>query len=66
MSAEVDVPCLQCGLPKPPDDRCPSCGMAPEFGPDRPSPFAGATLWVMIGVIVAVFALTLAVVAITA
>ena len=60
------VPCLQCGLPKPPDDRCPSCGMTPEFGPDRPNPFAGATLWVMIGVIVAVFALTLAVVAMTA
>jgi len=40
--------------------------MTPEFGPDRPSPFAGATLWVMIGVIVAVFALTLAVVAVTA
>ena len=60
------VACLQCGLPKPPDDRCPACGMTSEFGPDRPNPFAGATLWVMIGVIVAVFALTLAVVAITA
>ena len=60
------VPCLQCGLPKPPDDRCPSCGMTPEFGPDRPNPFAGATLWVMIGVIAVLFALTLAVVAITA
>ena len=60
------VACPMCGLLKSTDDRCPSCGMTPEFGPDRPSPFAGATLWVMIGVILAVFALTLAVVAITA
>lgn len=66
MTLTERVPCLQCGLPKPPDDRCPSCGMTPEFGPDRPSPFAGATLWLMIGVLVAVFALTLCVVAITA
>ena len=60
------TPCLQCGLPKEPEDRCPSCGMTAEFGPDRPSPFAGATLWVMIGVIVVLFALTLGVVALTA
>ena len=58
--------CLQCGLPKDPEDRCPSCGMTAEFGPDRPNPFAGATLWVMIGVIVVLFALTLGVVALTA
>ena len=40
--------------------------MTAEFGPDRPNPFAGATLWVMIGVIVVLFALTLGVVALTA
>jgi hypothetical protein len=37
--------------------------MTPEFGPDRPNPFAGATLWVMAAAIVAVFAITLLVVA---
>jgi hypothetical protein len=59
-------PCLQCGLSKSPDVRCPSCGLTPEFGPDRPNPFQGATLWAMIGAIVLVFALTLLVVGLTA
>jgi len=58
--------CLQCGFEKAPDERCPSCGMTAEFGPDRPNPFAGATLYAMIGAIVVVFALTLLVVALTA
>ena len=58
--------CRQCGLPKSPDVRCPSCGLTPEFGPDRPNPFRGATLWAMIGAIVVVFALTLVVVGLTA
>ena len=66
MTLTERVPCPMCGLPKPPEDRCPSCGMTAGFGPDRPNPFAGATLWVMIGVIAVLFALTLAVVAITA
>ena len=59
------VACLQCGLDKPTDDDCPSCGMTAEFGPDRPNPFAGATLWVMMGAILLVLALTLAIVAVT-
>ena len=33
--------------------------MTAEFGPDRPNPFAGGTLYAMIGAIVVVFALTL-------
>ena len=40
--------------------------MTAEFGPDRPNPFAGATLYAMVGAIVVVFALTLLVVALTA
>lgn len=59
-------PCRQCGLEKDPGVRCPSCGMTSEFGPDRPNPFAGATLYAMIGAIVVVFALTLLVVGLTA
>jgi hypothetical protein len=55
-----------CGQPKPVDDRCPACGLTPEFGPDRPNPFTGATLLVVFGAIVAVFALTLLVVGLTA
>ena len=66
MTEPVIRPCLQCGLPKSPDDRCPSCGMTAEFGPDRPNPFAGATLWAMIGAILLVFVLTLVVVGFTA
>jgi hypothetical protein len=60
------VPCPLCALPKAPDARCPSCGLTAEFGPDRPNPFAGATLWLMAGAIAVVFAITLAVVALTA
>jgi len=40
--------------------------MTPEFGPDRPNPFRGATIYAMIGAIVLVFALTLLVLALTA
>jgi hypothetical protein len=39
--------------------------MTPEFGPDRPNPFTGATLWLMAGAIAVVFAVTLLVVALT-
>ena len=60
------VPCPLCALPKDPEVRCPSCGMTPEFGPDRPNPFAGATLWLMAGVIALLFGATLLVVALTA
>ncbi len=66
MTTIPSAPCLVCGLLKDSEDRCPACGMSAEFGPDRPNPFAGATLWVMIGVIVVLFALTLGVVALTA
>lgn len=39
--------------------------MTPEFGPDRPNPFAGTAAWLMAGALVGVFLLTLLVVAIT-
>lgn len=58
--------CLLCGVPKGPGDRCPACGLTGEFGPDRPDPFAGATLWAMMGAIALVFAVTLVIVGITA
>jgi hypothetical protein len=60
------VPCPLCALPKDPDARCPSCGLTAEFGPDRPNPFAGATLWLMAAAIAVLFAITLLVVALTA
>ena len=60
-----EAPCPLCGLPKDPDQRCPSCGLTAEFGPDRPSPFGSATLWAMMGVIAMVFAVTLLVVGLT-
>jgi len=37
----------------------------PGFGPDRPSPFASAALWAMMGGIAAVFVVTLIIVAFT-
>jgi hypothetical protein len=39
--------------------------MTPEFGPDRPNPFTGATLWLMAAAIAVLFAITLLVVALT-
>ena len=66
MNSNLNQPCLQCGFEKPPAARCPSCGMTAEFGPDRPNPFRGATIYLMIGAIVFVFALTLLVVGLTA
>ena len=60
------VPCPLCALPKDPDARCPSCGLTAEFGPDRPNPFTGGTLWLMAATIAVVFAITLLVVGLTA
>ena len=60
------VPCPLCALPKDPDASCPSCGLTAEFGPDRPNPFAGATLWLMAGAIAVIFAITLLVVGLAA
>ena len=62
----MTAPCPLCGYEKPADDRCPECGLTAEFGPDRPNPFPGATIYAMIGAVVLVFALTLLVVALTA
>jgi hypothetical protein len=62
----VVVPCPLCALPKAPGARCPSCGMTAEFGPDRPNPFTGATLWLLAAAIVVLFAITLLVVALAA
>jgi hypothetical protein len=66
VSDVATVPCPLCALPKDPDERCPSCGLTAEFGPDRPNPFAGATLWLMAGSIAVIFAITLLVVGLTA
>jgi hypothetical protein len=66
MSEAGLVPCPLCALPKDPETRCPSCGMTSEFGPDRPNPFSGATLWLMAAAIAVLFAMTLLVVGLTA
>ena len=63
---EVITPCPLCGVPRPDGARCPACGLTGQFGPDRPSPFVGATLWAMMGAIALVFAVTLLVVGIAA
>jgi hypothetical protein len=57
--------CPLCSTEHPEDSRCPTCNLDPEFGPARPSPFHGATLWTLAAVIVAVYLVTLAIVAAT-
>jgi hypothetical protein len=59
-------PCPLCETPRDPDRPCPSCGLTPDFGPDRPDPFVGRALAMMLGAIGVVFALTLLVVALAA
>ena len=57
--------CALCGTEHETVLRCPQCNLDPGFGPDRPSPFSTATLWVMMGAIAVVFLVTLLVVAVT-
>lgn len=59
------VPCPLCDTPRPVDDRCPECGMTAEFGPDAPDPFTTRVIWLLVGAVLGVFALTLLVVALT-
>lgn len=58
--------CALCGAEHAAAIRCPECNVDPGFGPDRPSPFSSATLWVMMGGIAAVFIVTLIIVSFTA
>jgi hypothetical protein len=44
--------------------RCPSCGLYQELGAERPNPFRQKALWVLIGVLIAVYAVVLFVVAV--
>jgi hypothetical protein len=57
--------CALCGGETQVGIRCPECNVDPGFGPDRPSPFASAALWAMMGGIAAVFVVTLIIVAFT-
>lgn len=57
--------CGLCGREYSGVDRCPDCGMTAGFGPNRPSPFRSGTLWAMAAGLAVVYAITLAVVAIT-
>jgi hypothetical protein len=59
------APCPLCDTPRPDDGRCPSCGLTAEFGPDAPDPFTGRALWMLVGAVLGVFALTLLVVGLT-
>ncbi|HEY3834448.1 MAG TPA: hypothetical protein VGO03_19300 [Acidimicrobiia bacterium] len=44
--------------------RCPACGLYQELGPERPNPFRQHALWYLIGVLAAVYAAVLIVVAV--
>lgn len=59
------APCPLCETPRPPDARCPECGMTPEFGPDATDPFSRRVALLLAGAVLAVFLVTLLVVALT-
>lgn len=64
-----DVPdapstCALCGAMVPAEDvRCPECRMDARFGPGEPRAFSAATVWALAGALVAVYLVTLALVA---
>jgi len=43
--------------------RCPSCGLHQSMGPEKKSPFTAVSLWALAGLLVVVYAVTLAIVA---
>ena len=51
-------------LLSPNEQRCPSCGLHQELGPDRPNPFRERALWLLFGVLAAVYVVVLLVVAV--
>jgi len=56
--------CALCGTMVPAADiRCPECRMDARFGPGQPRAFSRATLWALVGVLVAVYLVTLGLVA---
>lgn len=57
--------CQLCDTPlAPSQDRCPECGLRQRLGPTRPDPFVGRNRGILIGVLVALWVLVLAIVAI--
>ena len=58
--------CGLCGATCQGAEPCPECGMTAEFGPEAVDPFDRRALALLLGSIVAVFAVTLLVVALTA
>src|SRR4051812_12324537 len=57
--------CVLCDTELSPNEhRCPSCGLYQELGADRPNPFRQRALWLLIGALVAVYAVVLMIVAV--
>ena len=44
--------------------RCGSCGLFQQLGPNRPDPFRQKALWLLLGVMLAVYLIVLAIVAV--
>ena len=64
-SAPAPRECVLCDTPLNPNQlRCPSCGLYQELGPDRPNPFRQRALWLLVGVLIAVYIVVLVVVAV--
>ncbi len=63
-SAPAPRACVLCDTLLAPDElRCPSCGLYQQLGPDRPNPFRQGALWLLLGVLAAVYLVVLLVVA---
>ena len=57
--------CVLCDTPLDPNHvRCPVCGLYQELGPERPNPFRERALWLLIGVLAAVYLVVLVIVAV--
>jgi hypothetical protein len=62
----ADTRCPLCETPRDPDAACPSCGLTADFGPDRPDPFVGRPLALMLGAVAVVYGLTVLIAGLTA
>jgi hypothetical protein len=60
--AELPSTCALCGAPLDGVTRCRACGLYQQMGARRPNPFTHASLWLLAGMLIAVYVVALVIV----